>query len=356
MVIVCHQAQAFHHLPAPVSVLASYMQTGVFLFFIASAFTLCNSAVERSDECNKIRNFFLRRFFRIAPLYYVGIGLFWIIKSFLPQLVRGYVSAFTGVDLIANLLLLHGLLPATFEGLVPGGWSIGTEWAFYLMFPVLFPACCWLRDLWGWKALILPLTALTAAAGLVVTNVGMNNGIYWFWYDSIVNQLPIFMVGIILFMATNEGAFRPNLWRDVPGFLLAGSVALWALYVHLFGILPLTSAISFVFLFNILRITSTSYGLVERIGRASYSMYVFHTIFAVCITRAILSSVEIPDSLITAAFGIACVASVSATFLVGRASEKLIEHPFIALGRRLSELHWSETKSGSERPSAPKGG
>ncbi len=336
MVIVCHQAQAFHDLSAPVSLLASYGQTGVFLFFLASAFTLCNSAVERSGEGNQTRNFFLRRFFRIAPLYYVGIVLFWMIKSLAPQLVNGYVGDFSGTALAANLVLLHGLHPQAFEGLVPGGWSIGTEWVFYLLFPALFPACCWLRDTGGWKALLLPLAALIGAAALLLTYVGMKNPIYWFWYDSIINQLPVFLVGIILFMAVQDGAFRPNPWRDVPAFLFTGSLAIWVLYAHLFAALPLASAISFVFLFNILRVTSTSYGLVERIGRASYSMYVFHTVFAVCATRAILGSVTVPESLKTAAFAAACVGSILATYLVGRASEKLIEHPFIALGRRLT--------------------
>ncbi len=336
MVIVCHQAQAFRHLSAPVSLLASYGQTGVFLFFLASAFTLCNSAVERSGEPNQTWNFFLRRFFRIAPLYYVGIALFWMIKSFVPQLVKGYLGEYSGTALAANLVLLHGLQPGAFEGLVPGGWSIGTEWAFYLLFPALYPACCWLRDTWEWKVLLLLLAAMAGVAALLLAYVGMNNSIYWFWYDSIINQLPEFLVGIILFMAVQDGAFRPNLRRDVPAFLFTGALAIWVLYAHLFGALPLASAISFVFLFNILRVTSTSYGLVERIGRASYSMYVFHTVFAVCATRAILGIVAIPESLETAAFAAACGGSILATYLVGRASEKLIEHPFIALGRRLT--------------------
>jgi len=336
MVIVCHQAQAFRHLPGPVNLLASYMQTGVFLFFLASAFTLCHSAVGRSGERNRTRNFFLRRFFRIAPLYYVGIGLFWMLKSFLPDLVKGYLGDFAGVDVAANLLLLHGLLPGSFEGLVPGGWSIGTEWAFYLLFPALFPACCWLRDSWGWKVLLFPLAVLAGAAALLLAHVGMKNGIYWFWYDSIINQLPIFLVGIILFMAVQDGAFRPKLRRDVPAFLFTAALALWALHARLFAALPLVSAISFVFLFNILRVTSTSYGPVERIGRASYSMYVFHTFFAVCVTRAVLASVAVPESWETALFAVACAGSVLATYLVGRVSEELIEHPFIALGRRIA--------------------
>jgi peptidoglycan/LPS O-acetylase OafA/YrhL len=183
---------------------------------------------------------------------------------------------------------------------------------------------------------LFPLAALAGAAVLLLAHVGMKNDNYWFWYDSIINQLPILLLGIILFMAVQDGAFRPNLRRDVAAFLFTGALAIWVLYARLFGALPFASAISFVFLFNILRVTSTSYGLVERIGRSSYSMYVFHTVFAVCATRAVLGSVAVPESWETAAFAAACVGSILATYLVGRASEKLIEHPFIALGRRLA--------------------
>ena len=76
MVIACHQALPFRHLFLPIQLLAAYGQTGVFLFFVTSSFTLCNSAIERQNESNPTRNFFIRRFFRIAPLYYLGILLY----------------------------------------------------------------------------------------------------------------------------------------------------------------------------------------------------------------------------------------------------------------------------------------
>jgi peptidoglycan/LPS O-acetylase OafA/YrhL len=68
MVIACHQALYFGNLSPPVRLLASYGQTGVFLFFVVSAFTLCKSTIQRTEESNATRNFFIRRYFRIAPL------------------------------------------------------------------------------------------------------------------------------------------------------------------------------------------------------------------------------------------------------------------------------------------------
>ena len=54
--------------------LANKGKYGVQLFFIASAFTLFLSQ-ERRREVEK-KNFFIRRFFRIAPMYYIGIVLY----------------------------------------------------------------------------------------------------------------------------------------------------------------------------------------------------------------------------------------------------------------------------------------
>lgn len=49
-------------------------ERGVQLFYLASAFTLFLSFKNRSrKEIFPIRNFFIRRFFRIAPMYYMGI-------------------------------------------------------------------------------------------------------------------------------------------------------------------------------------------------------------------------------------------------------------------------------------------
>src|SRR5688500_15882045 len=54
---------------------------GVQLFFLVSAFTLFLSYKNRSPlESHPTRNFFIRRFFRIAPMYYLGI-VYYLIQN-----------------------------------------------------------------------------------------------------------------------------------------------------------------------------------------------------------------------------------------------------------------------------------
>jgi peptidoglycan/LPS O-acetylase OafA/YrhL len=50
-------------------------QRGVQLFFIVSAFTLFMSNDNRRNEKHPTLNFFLRRFFRLAPMFYIALVL-----------------------------------------------------------------------------------------------------------------------------------------------------------------------------------------------------------------------------------------------------------------------------------------
>ena len=337
MVIACHQALCFGNLSAPIRLLASYGQTGVFLFFVASAFTLCNSSTGREGEDNATRNFFIRRYFRIAPLYYTGIVFYLVLRALLPENSGLLGSEQPARNVLANIALVHGFMPSAFTGVVPGGWSIGTECAFYLMFPLLFSGCLKMQNQFGWKILLVPTGIVAAASALILAKVGISNNIFWFWYDFILNQLPVFMTGIILFFLVQREAFQPDLRRDVPMFLLFSAAGIWALKMNLFIVLPVVSAISFVFLFNILRFSILTDGLIERIGRVSYSMYIFHFAAVLFAAKAVPIIFPAQDTWQNAAYGMALVISTITTFLISRVSEKYIEQRFITYGRTLAK-------------------
>jgi peptidoglycan/LPS O-acetylase OafA/YrhL len=98
----------------------------VHLFFIVSAFTLMYSTEPRLAEPDWLRQFFIRRFFRIAPLFYAMLTLF---------LAAGLVGSKGLTKLILNTTFTFGFVPST--GVVWGGWAVGVEMIFYVIFPVL---------------------------------------------------------------------------------------------------------------------------------------------------------------------------------------------------------------------------
>jgi peptidoglycan/LPS O-acetylase OafA/YrhL len=114
---------------------------GVQLFFLASAITLCHSMAARQKiDKNPIFYFYLRRLFRIAPLFWIAMVFYWTFPNVMPTFWHSQWAP-SGVHpsyFILTTLFLHGWYPYTFNSIVPGGWSIAVEMTFYVFFPLIF--------------------------------------------------------------------------------------------------------------------------------------------------------------------------------------------------------------------------
>jgi peptidoglycan/LPS O-acetylase OafA/YrhL len=163
---------------------------GVTLFFLMSAFTLCLSLNSKSKtEQKPVRNYFIRRFFRIAPLYIFVIAVVLLIKINTPS-----VSS-----VIANLFFVHGLSPNWVNSTVPGGWSVGIEVLFYLIFPFLF-----FRIKSVYSAINVTLACMVlakVATAFMFRHPLISDSISWgvYTYENIISQLPVFLIGVCLF-------------------------------------------------------------------------------------------------------------------------------------------------------------
>jgi peptidoglycan/LPS O-acetylase OafA/YrhL len=113
---------------------------GVALFFVVSAYTLMRSMANRIEsEYLPTIKYFLRRFFRIAPAYYVvllivffvdGVGFFGYSNPQNPTL--------TWNDLFAHLFFINGFFPYYTNNFLAVEWSISTEILFYTALPIIF--------------------------------------------------------------------------------------------------------------------------------------------------------------------------------------------------------------------------
>ena len=133
-------------------------QRGVALFFIVSAFTLFLSYDNRRDEQSPTRNFFLRRFFRLAPMFYVATVVSVVFLPILPG--HGATSC--------SLLFLHGLSSTAIGHGAVGGWSVADEALFYMLLPFLFSRIRSLKSALVWmiaaSAVCYPLSRFLAQA------------------------------------------------------------------------------------------------------------------------------------------------------------------------------------------------
>lgn len=355
MVIMNH---ADWHLPPMhdyVQALSNYGQMGVQLFFVVSAFTLCLSMDRRSDNGENLKTFYLRRYFRIAPLYYVGIPLYLCYHSFIEPLIEGksigIADWYTVPNILANLLLINDFIPGDANNrVVPGGWSIGTETTFYAIFPFIFLLYKKFRNNDTALALIPVIGFVFSLAAIhslefVATEVVDYNNFYYFkengkfLYFNILCQLPVFLMGMSIFFAALR--FRKSTTIDRYLILLCFlSFSLFALIIFVFydeliSLLPFLPAISFFFLFLLFKeVPQLSSKWLARIGQLSFSIYLFHFIFAFEGSRFLYAWLQ-DVMAVELIFVINVVLTTLLTCGVALVSEKYIEKPGIELGKRM---------------------
>jgi peptidoglycan/LPS O-acetylase OafA/YrhL len=345
MVILVHTSQAVNGVSQLVGDIDRYGQMGVQLFFVASAYTLCFSSVKRAEEKQPLVSFLIRRFFRIAPLYYVAIISYFLAESnmHILALIKLPCSLYNFETIAANILFIHGFVLSANNNVVPGGWSIGTEMAFYLLFPILFALFDRAYKQYG-------INALYGLVGLsILLNIGVQLVLQQlftivvddnpFIYYNIINQLPVFLLGMTIFFHHHH---RISVQLSMPiqivifiavtiaGIILLPSKQYWLVATFL----PVIAGTSFVFLLNILRELKYSNTFLAEIGRASYSMYIFHFMFAWYLVPGIgliLKKGILPELLLVCSIFLV----TRFTFMVAKLSQKYIEAPGILLGKIL---------------------
>ncbi len=136
MVVLVHIGQPLKGLPMLVSRAFEFGQMGVQVFFMISAYLLC-----KFDNCQeKPKNYFIKKFLRIAPCYYLAIVIYellFIAISALKLPVRLATNT-NLLDILSNVFFVNIFNPNGYNNVVPGGWSISCLVVFYVLYPLLF--------------------------------------------------------------------------------------------------------------------------------------------------------------------------------------------------------------------------
>lgn len=321
---------------------ADYGQMGVQLFFVASAFTLCYSMDARSANGDSLKNFYIRRFFRIAPSYYFGILLYYIITSINTTV---WISNKNPIDIMLNILFLNGLFESANNSVVPGGWSIGTEMLFYLIFPFLFIAFKKLQGKCKYSYLILPICSFIVSLLIqwlfytINSPDDFNNNS--FFYYNLSNQLPVFCVGMSVYIAYKNHLIPKFKKSHCILFVLLFSFLSWYImskiqYLSFFYILlfPFVSSLSFVFIFIFLQIfRKIKLNFLSKMGVVSYSSYLLHFIFTFYLVNKISLYLHFLSADVRLI--ITYIVVVMLTYNTAKLFHMLIELNGIKLGRKI---------------------
>jgi len=338
-VIMVHAVQ-FGRFNAPVLVfiakLAGEGQNGVQLFYLVSAFTLFLSMENRiNKEFNPIKNFFIRRFFRIAPMYYIAIAAFLVTFGFGPRYWLGDAQNITILNILSNMIFLHGFNPYWINSLVLGGWSIAVEMTFYCILPFLFSKIRTINH-----AIICFEISIVIRPILYMILIRFNpigSDYLWGHYLGFYfpNQLPVFCLGIIMYFIVIK---KQNLY-DIKGetLFLLGLFCVFEVTIgkdffaphHIVVTLAfLLFAISISIYKNILAINP----LFSYFGKISFSMYLVHYQVLIALTR--VNFIDYAKNG-TINFILRYIITVILTSIISTISYKIIELPFQNLGKRL---------------------
>ena len=262
---------------------------GVDLFFVLSGFLITGILIATRDQAQYFRNFLMRRFLRIWPLYYLNLVIFFLVLPFVmsvPDKMQSMIDQQSWFWLYgANWLFAreHGFNQTS------GGyfWSLAVEEQFYLLWPfVVF----WLseRNLLRLTTALL-VFGLALRIGLIATGTDPAS-----IYTITFTHLDGLAIGAILAICLRSNERTETLRKVVPYFLLPAAIAIvvarwfdgnfhfWSRHMAIYGY----SAIAIVFGSLLLwalrsppeagvRRALSSRFLVAA-GQFSYALYLIH--------------------------------------------------------------------------------
>jgi peptidoglycan/LPS O-acetylase OafA/YrhL len=348
LVVFVHTSFKIPDLSSKVADLASYGQMGVQLFFVLSALTLCFSFESRKHEEKPIFSFYVRRYFRIAPLYYFALFFYMLLGAVVTYQHSGAFTPeekYSAQNVMLNLLFVHDVFPAAQNGVVPGGWSIGVEMLFYAVFPWLM----FYFRMFRYKLLASAfLILIFLTTGFLVSHVLANQFGFTmtnneFIYLLIFNQLPVFAVGLFTYflISTNSPKLQstPIFWLSILMFAAFTYLSLLVWHsntTYAFVLVPLIAAASFAAL--IIFVSQLHYipQPLQRIGELSYAIYIVHFLTMRILRPEILdwTNKHVTENVVIQLFS-AFIFNVALACILATVVSKFIEAPGIRAGKKI---------------------
>jgi peptidoglycan/LPS O-acetylase OafA/YrhL len=313
---------------------------GAQLFFVLSAFSLMYSTEHTMHRQDWVREYLIKRFFRITPLFYLVLAFMIAAKSINSELP-------SIVNILLNAFFVFGFFPDSKFGLVWGGWTIGVEMIFYVLFPVLLVVIKTKK-----QALIFLMIALIISYVARVElhtqyfNVVANPHPKLDWnYYSFVPNLYFFAVGIYAYRIKQELVNASKVFWIV--IRLVAMMTLGILLLSEVGRLLENSGrldlIVWAFGFGALCVWQSAKPsfwsanrYFEYLGERSYSIYLLHPVI-IYFSKSYIESLymSFQYSIGAYAYFICAVFVLIIVLAISEITYRVIEIPGIRLGREI---------------------
>lgn len=316
-------------------------KNGVYLFFVLSGFLITYLLLQEKDNHKTIsfKKFYLRRIFRIWPLYYLIIAISFLLIPYLAynfeifQLTPTYFnrisdpSNFDSLSITLYLFFMPNFALAAGKAVVGAAqsWSIGVEEQFYLIWPLL---------LYLFNKSKLLLVFICMLAGYIFFNLHLVNHI-----TPLLRKVPFEFMAI-----GGIGAYFYYYGKDTIQLVTKNpfSYIVMLVLIFLLLILPLgplyiqNICLGVLFMFLILITIDNNNKLVFRnqyfsfLGKISYGIYMYHA-FVMFLVFPFVNKYINPSSDILLYNILVYIFIISITIIISHLSYKYIELRFIKI-------------------------
>jgi peptidoglycan/LPS O-acetylase OafA/YrhL len=321
---------------------------GVTIFFVLSGFLITRLLLHEEAQRGMVDmwSFYIRRAFRLFPLYYTVLGLYCVLLLGLharPELRSSFLGA-----LPFYILYLQEIPFVPRPGWIPffQTWSLGIEEKFYLVWPLL-----------AFKLLSTPRARIGAAVALFALFSAMRGaplGPYVFPYAAIC-------MGCLVALLDDRRFFHERVYRLLRRRAAWGSVAvLLALHVVITREWPVASSAATLLYpiaaaaVLIASLASPSLGgllssrVLVELGQLSYGIYLIHLLVRNVVEGLLQRA---PGHLASSGVAIYLLATAGSV-VVARLLNTRLETPLRLVGRRIAAARASARASSADGFSA----
>ena len=319
-------------MPESFWLIKNYFGMGVPLFFVISAFSLYLSTFTRVSSPNWLRIYFIKRFFRIAPLFYLMICIYLIF------LYVKFDKVFSLQEITINFLFLYNFFPGRQGSIVWAGWTIGVE---YLIYAVLPFCLVYVRSERRALIILLFCTVVSIVARGLYAELSVPEE---YGYMSFLGQVGVFAVGIPAYFIyrSSLGASRQTFYGYLAFavflILVLGMINMSFPPLHGPGKIHLQVwAVAFGAL--ILSQVLAPIGVITNrftvfLGMLSFSLYLWHPLVIVGL-KPVYKWIYTGIRETYYAFPLCFLVTAVVLIAVAAVSHRLIEVPGIAAGERI---------------------
>jgi peptidoglycan/LPS O-acetylase OafA/YrhL len=325
--------------------------TGVDLFFVLSGFLIGGILLDAKSSTNYFKTFYVRRFFRIIPIYYLWILSFLALVVFGGKLLQAHTHSGVlpplGFDLFKHFLFLQNTFLSKQTSLTSSWfgvtWSLAVEEQFYLAAPLLikFLNAARLRIL---LILVIVLAPLLRTYFYLTEGATFGHG-----YTLMPCRADSLALGVLAVLMWRDERFRALLFIHktrlylLLATLFAGMVVLWLWFPSPFEGFTATIGLSWVGMFYVVVLLSallnpsgliarfTRLGPLRELGRVSYCVYLIHVAVAYVVFNLITRTTPYLKDLKSLGIMLLCAAI---TYLAAKLSWIFFEGPLVQIGHQ----------------------